>query len=115
MGKGNKKLAYISAALIALLVVCIIAVVCILMKEEFQDTEFMKIFPGASTTKRLFENTRAFGPPWDQGRPLHGPNQPFTQMTSPDLKGTSVVTVDSLGTGRNPIVIEWAKNWYNLP
>jgi len=127
MGKVNKKVAYTSAALIALLTLSLVIALCLVMTETFKDTTsggvtqrsgdaaFLKIFPGASMNRSLPERVRPFGQQWEQGRPQHGPNQPFSQWQTPDMKGTSLHTIDQLGTGREPIAIQWGQNWYNLP
>ena len=102
----------ISAILIGILVLFIIIFVCCMCmckKDGFKD------FPGATLNGKGSFADRPFGAPWNQSRPLHGPNQNFSQWKTPSFKGTSLQTVDQLTTGRHPIVIEWGKNWYNVP
>lgn len=102
------RIAYIAAALLSVFALAIVITVLVL-KENFGS------FPGTTMSKSVSYKDRPFGPPFDQGRPLHGANQKFRQLVSSDLKGTSVDAIDQLSTGRSPIIIEWARNWYNLP
>ena len=105
----GKKIAYVSAGLLALFAMIILIAMCCYLKEPF------KSFPGATMTGPSNYKDRPFGFPFDSTQPQKLQNQHYQQFKSTDFKGTSLNTIDSLTTGRFPISIDWGKNWYNVP
>ena len=105
----GKKIAYVSACLIAFLTLVLLIILCCYFKESFQD------FPGGTMTGPSNYKDRTFGFPFNTGGPQKLQNQHYEQFYTPDMRGTSLKTIDSLTTGRFPISIDWGKNWYNVP